>query len=119
MCCGQEDICASLRIPSCVKFRTPVHRFNLDYEVRPKPASADAAIKLVASIIKAEFAADASGIVYCLSKKECEEVAKVLCSQHVKALHYHAGLDDYTRVQNHQAWSSGRVQVIVATVAFG
>ena len=60
-----------------------------------------------------------SGIVYCFSRKDCEEVAKQLREFDIKAAYYHAYLEPDRRSSVHEKWLSGAVQVIVATVAFG
>jgi len=115
----QNDVCDSLRIPTCVKFRSSVHRSNLYYEVREKPSQPAAAIEAIATLVKESFDANASGIIYCLSKKETQDVSDGLNKAGVRSVYYHAGLDDYTRQQNHRQWARGEKQVIVATVAFG
>jgi len=60
-----------------------------------------------------------SGIVYCLSRKDVDALARWLREQGIAARPYHAGLPDDTRAHNQDAFAAGDVQVIVATVAFG
>src|SRR4029453_2493395 len=60
-----------------------------------------------------------AGIVYCIARREVEELAEFLRGEGVSALPYHAGLDDQTRHRNQEAFAEERVDVIVATVAFG
>ncbi|AWB66373.1 DNA helicase RecQ [Saccharobesus litoralis] len=60
-----------------------------------------------------------SGIVYCSTRKKCEEVCDFLVRQGVKSSLYHAGLTLEERSQNQSAWLRDDVQIIVATVAFG
>ena len=60
-----------------------------------------------------------AGIVYCLSRREVEEVAEVLASWGVAAVPYHAGLADPVRHRNQEDFLNERVDVVVATVAFG
>ena len=60
-----------------------------------------------------------SGIIYCLSRKRVEELAKVLQVNGVNAMPYHAGLDSKTRVQNQDMFLKEDCDVIVATIAFG
>jgi len=60
-----------------------------------------------------------SGIVYCITRKEVEQTAAALESIGITALPYHAGLDDVTRQANQEAFIQEKVDVIVATVAFG
>jgi ATP-dependent DNA helicase RecQ len=60
-----------------------------------------------------------TGIVYCATRKGVEQITEFLVSQGVRALAYHAGLDDHTRASNQSAFARDEVQVVVATVAFG
>lgn len=58
-----------------------------------------------------------SGVIYCFSRKNTEDVAEALRSKHgLKAEHYHAALDGKTKIKVQQAWQSGRCHIIVATV---
>ena len=58
-----------------------------------------------------------AGIVYAGTRARCEELASLLRSQGVTAIHYHAGIEDRARAQ--EEFMSGRARVIVATIAFG
>lgn len=60
-----------------------------------------------------------SGIVYCISRKEVEKTAAALAGLGLKAAPYHAGLGDAERKRTQEAFLKDRVEVIVATVAFG
>jgi ATP-dependent DNA helicase RecQ len=60
-----------------------------------------------------------SGIIYCLSRKKVEDFADVLCANDIKAAAYHAGLDSGTRSQTQDDFLMERIDVIVATIAFG
>jgi ATP-dependent DNA helicase RecQ len=60
-----------------------------------------------------------SGIIYCSTRKAVDGLAEWLTSNGVKALPYHAGLDDRLRAQHQDAFARDEVQVVVATVAFG
>ena len=60
-----------------------------------------------------------SGIVYCLSRKTVEDLAATLNVNNISALPYHAGMDAATRSENQDAFLMEKVQVIVATIAFG
>jgi ATP-dependent DNA helicase RecQ len=60
-----------------------------------------------------------SGIVYCLSRKSVESTAAWLRSRGVRAVPYHAGLEDGERRRAQDAFSRDEVEVVVATVAFG
>jgi ATP-dependent DNA helicase RecQ len=60
-----------------------------------------------------------SGIVYCISRKEVDKTAAGLQSLGFRALPYHAGLSDEERHRNQEAFLEEKVDVVVATVAFG
>ncbi|WP_128291586.1 DNA helicase RecQ [Afifella aestuarii] len=60
-----------------------------------------------------------SGIVYCLSKRKCEETAAWLRGEGYDALAYHAGMDKADREANQQRFQHGEAVVMVATIAFG
>ncbi len=60
-----------------------------------------------------------SGIIYCISRKNVENLAASLREVGYKALPYHAGLDDSIRKRNQEAFLRETVDIIVATVAFG
>ncbi len=60
-----------------------------------------------------------SGIVYCTSRRETEDVAAILNASGYRALPYHAGMDDYSRRENQESFINESVDIIVATVAFG
>lgn len=62
---------------------------------------------------------DECGIIYCLSRKNVEEIAAWLCEQGIDALPYHAGLSSDVRAQNQQAFLQGERVIMVATIAFG
>lgn len=62
---------------------------------------------------------DASGIVYCLSRKFSEEVAEFLCRDGFKAIAYHAGQDSGLRAANQNRFMTEEAVIMVATIAFG
>ncbi|CEL62698.1 hypothetical protein RSOLAG1IB_05054 [Rhizoctonia solani AG-1 IB] len=104
-----------------VYFSAPLYRKNLHYSVLPKPASAAAAIQVMADYITQNHAGH-SGIVYCLSKKDTETVAEGLssCSKGtIRTGVYHADIGDYEKESLHIRWRNGEVQVVCATIAFG
>ncbi|KAF7116474.1 hypothetical protein CNMCM5793_004762 [Aspergillus hiratsukae] len=112
------DVIHNLKMEGCEIFTQSFNRPNLTYEVRPKTKSAEV-LESIADIIKKSYP-NKSGIVYCLSRKTCETVAEALTSQYnIKAEYYHAGMDSSKRAEVQEWWQSGRVHVIVATIAFG
>jgi RecQ family ATP-dependent DNA helicase len=115
----REDVKVQLGIPRCVTFKQSFNRPNISYEVYMKGAR-NKTIQWIADFIHREMPRGASGIIYCLSKQECEDVAKTLRRQHqVAAEHYHAGLSDENRITVQRRWMQRTTQVIVATIAFG
>ncbi|KAK4758595.1 hypothetical protein SAY87_019896 [Trapa incisa] len=115
----QLDLMEMLQIPKCVKFVSTVNRPNLFYMVREKSSVARVVVDDIAEFIKVSYPNNESGIVYCFSRKECEQVAKELRERRVSADYYHADMDVHAREKVHTLWSSSKLQVIVGTVAFG
>ena len=110
----RTDIKKSLGIMDATEFRSSFNRPNLYYEVRPKTKEID---KQIVKFIRQN--GGKSGIIYCLSRKKVEELAAVLCANEIKAAPYHAGLDSQTRSETQDAFLMERIDVIVATIAFG
>ncbi|GLC73616.1 hypothetical protein PLESTF_001400400 [Pleodorina starrii] len=106
-----EDLKAILRIPGCEFFRASVNRPNLFYEVLPKPAAAAEATAAIVEWIREHYPRGESGIVYCLTRKDCEAVASELAAGGVSARHYHADMEPGPREAAHASWSAGTVQV--------
>ena len=113
-----DDITKMLSIPNAVIFRAPLNRPNLVYEVHSKPANAEAAMDKICSVITTRFPGQ-SGIIYCLSQKETEEVASQLRKRSIAAHCYHANMEPQIRSQVHREWAKNELQIVVATVAFG
>jgi bloom syndrome protein len=111
----QTDVMANLGIRGCRKFSQSFNRPNLSYEVRIKGKGVVASI---ADLIKSRYPRK-SGIVYCLARKTCEQVAEKLSSLGVKAHHYHAGMESSDRSEVQRKWQNNEYNVIVATIAFG
>ncbi len=110
----QHDIQKNLSMLDATVFKSSFNRPNLYYEVRPKTANID---KDIIKYIKSQEGK--SGIIYCLSRKKVEELAELLQVNGIRALPYHAGMDSATRTQNQDAFLLEKIDVIVATIAFG
>ncbi|MDE6860196.1 MAG: DNA helicase RecQ [Duncaniella sp.] len=110
----QHDIQKNLGMQDAKVFKSSFNRSNLYYEVRQKTANID---KEIIKYIKSQEGK--SGIIYCLSRKRVEELAEMLRVNDIKALPYHAGMDGPTRSANQDAFLLEKVDVIVATIAFG
>ncbi|XP_028795868.1 mediator of RNA polymerase II transcription subunit 34 isoform X2 [Neltuma alba] len=115
----QKDLMEMLHIPRCVKFVSTVNRPNLFYMVKEKSSVGKAVIDEIAGFIQESYPNEESGIVYCFSRKECEQVAMELRERGISADYYHADMDVHAREKVHMRWSNGKLQVIVGTVAFG
>ncbi len=110
----RTDIKKSLGIVNADEFKSSFNRPNLYYEVRPKTKEID---KDIVRYIKQH--PGKSGIIYCLSRKKVEDLADVLVANDIKAAAYHAGLDSATRSQTQDDFLMEKIDVIVATIAFG
>ncbi len=110
----RTDIKKSLGIIDAVEFKSSFNRPNLYYEVRPKTKDID---RDIIKFIKQQ--PTCSGIIYCLSRKKVEELAEVLRTNDIKAEAYHAGMDSANRSQTQDDFLMERIDVIVATIAFG
>jgi ATP-dependent DNA helicase RecQ len=110
----RDDIKKSLGITNAKEFCSSFNRPNLYYEVRPKTKNVESDI---VRFIKGQ--PGKSGIIYCLSRKKVEELAEVLRANEISAAAYHAGMDSSVRSQTQDDFIMERVDVIVATIAFG
>ena len=110
----RTDIKKNLGIQDAAEFKSSFNRPNLYYEVRPKTKDID---KDIVRFIKQHTGK--SGIIYCLSRKKVEDLAEVLRANDIKASAYHAGLDSATRSQTQDDFLMEKIDVIVATIAFG
>ena len=110
----RDDIKKNLGIVSAKEFTHSFNRANLYYEIRPKTKNVD---KDIIRFIKAN--AGKSGIIYCLSRKMVEDLASILQANDIPALAYHAGMEAATRSAAQDAFIMEKVDVIVATIAFG
>ncbi len=110
----QHDIQKSLGMKDAKVFKSSFNRSNLYYEVKPKTKDVD---KDLIKFIRANHGK--SGIIYCLSRKQVEDLAETLNLNGIKARAYHAGMDATVRSANQDDFLLEKVDVIVATIAFG
>lgn len=110
----RDDIKKNLGIVDAPDFKSSFNRSNLYYEVRPKTKNVD---KEIIKFIKSN--PGKSGIIYCLSRKKVEELTEVLKVNEIQAKAYHAGMDSAMRSQTQDDFIMERIDVIVATIAFG
>ncbi len=109
----QLDIQKNLGMSDAAVFRSSFNRANLYYEIRPKHNVDRDIIRFI------KQNEGKSGIIYCLSRKKVEELTELLQANSIKARAYHAGMDAATRAANQDDFLMERVDVIVATIAFG
>ena len=110
----RDDIKKNLGIQDAPDFKSSFNRPNLYYEVRSKTKDVD---KDIIKFIKAN--PGKSGIIYCLSRKKVEELAEILQTNEISAKAYHAGMDSAMRSQTQDDFIMEKIDVIVATIAFG
>ena len=110
----RTDIKKNLGILDALEYKSSFNRPNLYYEVRQKTNDVD---RQIIKFIRQH--PGKSGIIYCLSRKKVEELAEILKANDIKAAPYHAGLDSATRSQTQDDFLMEKIDVIVATIAFG
>ncbi|KAA6322709.1 ATP-dependent DNA helicase RecQ, partial [termite gut metagenome] len=110
----QHDIQKNLGMIDAQVYKSSFNRPNLYYEIRPKSNSID---RDIIRFIKNHQ--EKSGIIYCLSRKKVEELTEILQANGISARAYHAGMDSNTRTQNQDDFLMEKIEVIVATIAFG
>lgn len=108
------DIKKNLGITDAKDFMSSFNRPSLYYEVRTKTADVD---KQIIKFIRQH--PGKSGIIYCLARKKVEELAEMLKTNDIKAAPYHAGLDAAVRSSTQDDFLNEKLDVIVATIAFG
>ncbi|GIY16926.1 ATP-dependent DNA helicase Q1 [Caerostris extrusa] len=122
-----QDVQNILNIQGCLVLKASFNRPNLKYENFTYVDSLKSFVNHLAKkdnvseledLLKNRFNG-LSGIIYCFSIKDCEEIASDLRKRGIKAKAYHAQMDAERRSSVHKSWTSNGIQVIVATVAFG
>uniref|UniRef100_A0A7N0TXR1 DNA 3'-5' helicase n=1 Tax=Kalanchoe fedtschenkoi TaxID=63787 RepID=A0A7N0TXR1_KALFE len=111
----KEDVVQALGLKNCVVFRQSFNRPNLWYYVTPKTKKC---LEDIDKFIK-ENHFDECGIIYCLSRMDCEKVAEKLQEYGHKAAFYHGSMEPAQRAFTQTQWSKDEINIICATVAFG
>ncbi|XP_056852506.1 ATP-dependent DNA helicase Q-like 4A isoform X1 [Raphanus sativus] len=111
----KEDVVQALGLVNCVVFRQSFNRPNLWYSVVPKTKKC---LEDIDKFIR-ENHFDECGIIYCLSRNDCEKVAQKLQEFGHKAAFYHGSIEPTQRALVQKQWSKDEVNIICATVAFG
>ncbi len=112
----QSDIVKNLGLREPNILISSFNRTNLYYEIQPK-IKKDQTVKHIVKFISQHKGK--SGIIYTLNRKTTEELAELLVANNIKAVAYHAGLDQKLRAERQDQFLNEDVQVIVATIAFG
>ncbi len=109
----RKDIISSLGFQTSMEFIASFNRPNLLLRVVPKASPVMQAIEFLKGF------SGRSGIIYCISRKQGDELAEILAQEKFSVLPYHAGLEDWERKRNQERFIRDEVQIIVATIAFG
>ncbi|MEN9684313.1 MAG: helicase RecQ [Bacteroidota bacterium] len=112
----KSDIVKNLGLRDPNIYLSSFNRANLYYEIQPK-IEKEQTIKSIVKFISGHKGK--SGIIYTLNRKTTEELAEILMANQIKAVAYHAGLDQKLRAARQDQFLNEDVQVIVATIAFG
>lgn len=108
-----EDIVRQLALRDPALYRGDFERKNLIYELRPKRKMLDQVIVYLRENPLHE------GIIYCSSRRKCDELSEKLRAIGIAAVPYHAGLEPEVRQQNQHDFIFGEARIVVATIAFG
>jgi bloom syndrome protein len=114
----QHDIINTLGLQRPAIFQRSIYRPELIFQVLPKGKRGEAGQR-ICEWIEAEGMRSRSGLVYCRTRRECENITKILCGAGHKAEAYHGGLDAAHRTGIHCRWTTGDTHIVVATTAFG
>ena len=109
----RQDIRHTLKFATTNEFIASFNRENLFIEVVPKQDPMRQAMEII------DRYKDQSGIIYCFSRRQVDDLAAYLALKKYSVRPYHAGLDDANRRRNQEAFIRDDVQIIVATIAFG
>ncbi|XP_034500564.1 ATP-dependent DNA helicase Q1 isoform X2 [Ailuropoda melanoleuca] len=113
-----KDAQKILCVEKCFTFTASFNRPNLYYEIRQKPSNTEDFIEDIVKLINGRYKGQ-SGIIYCFSQKDSEQVTVSLQKLGIQAGAYHANMEPEDKTNVHRRWSANEIQVVVATVAFG
>ncbi|KPI89207.1 putative Atp-dependent DEAD/H DNA helicase recQ [Leptomonas seymouri] len=111
----QQDVIKTLALRNAIIFKGSFNRSNLKYAVRH--VQGKQVISVVEDMVLHRFPPNSCGIVYCLSRKDCEEMASALMRRGIKASYYHS--EASSKNERQERWTRDELQVICATIAFG
>lgn len=107
-----NDIIHQLKLQEPVRLVQSFNRSNLSYTVREKKGSPS---KQITEDLKTRYQ-NQCGVIYCRTKKACEDLSAELQSCGIRAAYYHAGMPPDERQRAAADWQAGRALVVVATV---
>lgn len=113
-----KDAQKILCVPKCITFTASFNRPNLYYEIRQKSSCGQDFIEDVVKLINGRYRGQ-SGIIYCFSQKDSEQVTISLQKLGISAGTYHANMAPGHKSKVHKRWTANKILVVVATVAFG
>jgi ATP-dependent DNA helicase RecQ len=111
------DIVRSLGMRKPAGYKGSFYRPNLRIIAQKKGGPGRNTRKDILAVIRGH--PQESGIVYCATRRDVDSITEWLAAQGLRAVPYHAGLDDRTRAHHQDAFARDEVDVVVATVAFG
>lgn len=109
----RQDIIRNLNMHNPAIFISSFNRPNIYLEVQPKRKAEEQVIQYIR-----KHSGD-SGIIYCNSRKQVDELTDTLDNLGYSVLNYHAGLSDEIRAKNQELFVKDQIQIMVATIAFG
>lgn len=109
----QQDIAAQLNLENPSILVGSFDRGNLIYRVEPAKYEDGQVCEVI------DRHKNDPGIIYCIRRKDVDRMCDVLAARGYKALPYHAGMSDEARKVNQDAFARDKVDIIVATIAFG
>lgn len=115
----KTDIINHLNIQNCQKFQQSFNRPNLFYEVAQKKGNIQKTGDFINDWIIEHRYRNATGLIFCLSTQDTEDLAQYMSNLGHKSAYYHAKLTSTRRTKVQKEWTEGKIKIIVATNAFG
>lgn len=112
----REDIVRELGMQNPREYVGSFNRKNLRYEVYEEPTGSVRVQRIISYVVAHP---NVSGIIYCFSRKSCEEIAERLRRSRILASPYHAGMPTPERSRIQEGFLNNTIRVICATIAFG
>lgn len=113
-----NETIAALNFSKPLVLRSGLNRKNLHYSIRCKPKTHSKCMEDMIKLIKEKFN-EQSGIIYCLSVRNCNDVCKYLNKSGISSASYYAKLSQNNKTVLHNKWKEGEIKVMVATQSFG